>query len=169
MSDGLEQIRLPGRLLLGSTSRYRRELLNRLRVPFDVASPEVDEAPHPGESPSALASRLAHTKAAALLDGHPDAWILGSDQVAAMGQRILGKPGGHPQALAQLMAMSGRSVEFLTAVSVVHAQGQHIHALDITTVRFRTLDEAASQHNRKDGVDHARTFIKQVFLPFEFN
>jgi septum formation protein len=141
MTEGLHETRSPGRLLLGSTSRYRRELLNRLRVPFDVASPEVDEAPHPGESPSALASRLAHAKAAALLDGHPDTWILGSDQVAAMGQRILGKPGGHPQALAQLMAMSGRSVEFLTAVSLVHAQGQHIHALDVTTVRFRTLDE----------------------------
>ena len=141
MTAGPHETRSPGRLLLGSTSPYRRELLNRLRVPFDIASPDVDEASRPGESPAALAARLAHAKAAALLGGHPDAWIIGSDQVAALGQRILGKPGGHPQALAQLTAMSGRSVEFLTAVSLVHAQGQHIHALDVTTVRFRTLDE----------------------------
>jgi len=143
MTEGLLETRSPGRLLLGSTSPYRRELLSRLRLPFDVAAPDVDEAPRPGESPSAMASRLAHAKALALLDGNPDAWILGSDQVAAMGQRTLGKPGGHPQAVAQLLAMSGRSVEFLTAVSLVHAKGQHIHALDVTTVRFRTLDEAS--------------------------
>ena len=143
MNEGLHETSPPSRLLLASTSPYRRELLNRLRVPFDVAAPDVDEAPRPGESPSALASRLAHAKAAALRDAHPDAWILGSDQVAAMGQRILGKPGGHPQALAQLLAMSGRDVEFLTAVSLVNASGQHIHALDVTTVRFRTLDAAA--------------------------
>jgi septum formation protein len=143
VSQRLHETRSPGRLLLGSTSRYRRELLSRLRVPFDVASPDVEEAPRPGESPSALASRLAHAKAAALLADNPEAWILGSDQVAAMGQRVLGKPGGHPQAIAQLLAMSGRSVEFITAVSLVHAEGQHIHALDVTTVRFRTLDEDA--------------------------
>jgi len=143
MTEGLHETRSPGRLLLGSTSPYRRELLNRLRVPFDVAAPDVDGAPRAGESPSALATRLAHAKAVALLDGNPDAWILGSDQVAAMGQRTLGKPSGHPQAMAQLLAMSGRSVEFLTAVSLVHAQGQHIHALDVTTVQFRTLDEDA--------------------------
>jgi septum formation protein len=145
VTEGLHETRSPGRLLLGSTSPYRRELLNRLRVPFDIASPDVDEAPRPGESPAALAARLAHAKAVALLEGHPDAWILGSDQVAALGQRILGKPGGHPQALAQLMAMSGRTVEFLTAVSLVHSQGQHIHALDVTTVRFRTLDDDSMQ------------------------
>lgn len=141
MTEGPTEARVPGRLLLASTSPYRRELLTRLRVPFHVARPDVDEAPRPGESPSALASRLAHAKATALLDANPDAWILGSDQVAAMGQRVLGKPGGRPQALAQLMAMSGRSVEFLTAVSLVNANGQHVHALDVTTVRFRKLDD----------------------------
>lgn len=141
MIDGLRETHSPGRLLLASTSPYRRELLNRLRVPFQVAAPNLDESPAPGESPSALASRLAHAKATALLASNPDAWILGSDQVAAVGQRLLGKPGGQPQAMAQLMGMSGRSVEFLTAVSLVNGNGHHIHALDVTTVRFRTLDE----------------------------
>jgi septum formation protein len=143
VSEGLHDNGSPGRLLLASTSPYRRELLTRLRVPFSVASPDVDESTRPGEPPSALASRLAHAKAIALLDGNPDAWILGSDQVAALGQRILGKPGGRPQAMAQLMAMSGRTVEFLTAVSLLNAKGQHIHALDVTTVRFRALDQDA--------------------------
>jgi septum formation protein len=129
----------PGRLVLASTSRYRRELLQRLGLPFEVAAPAVDETPHPGELPAATATRLAQAKAEALAGIHADAWVLGSDQVATLDQRTLGKPGGHDAALAQLMAMSGRSVEFLTAVCLAGAGGQRFSALDVTTVRFREL------------------------------
>lgn len=130
-----------GRLLLASTSRYRRDLLQRLGLPFAVAAPAVDEAPHPGETPAATATRLAQAKAEALIGTAAGAWVLGSDQVATFDQRALGKPGGHDQALAQLMAMSARSVEFLTAVCLARADGQRFHALDVTTVRFRQLHE----------------------------
>ncbi|WP_199268683.1 Maf family protein [Cognatiluteimonas profundi] len=130
-----------GRLLLASTSRYRRELLQRLGLPFEVAAPAVDETPRPGEIPAATATRLAQAKAEALVGTHGDAWVLGSDQVATLDQRTLGKPGGHDRALAQLMAMSGRNVEFLTAVCLARADGQRFHALDVTTVRFRALHE----------------------------
>jgi septum formation protein len=129
----------PGRLILGSTSRYRRELLDRLRLPFEVATPAVDETPGEDEPPSSLVSRLALAKAGAVASEHPGAWVIGSDQVAVLDDRPLGKPGGHEQALAQLRAMSGRSVEFLTAVCVAIADGRHFQAVDITTVRFREL------------------------------
>ena len=133
----------PGPLLrLASTSRYRRELLQRLHLPFDTAAPRTDETPRPGEAPAALAIRLAEAKARAVLDAASDVWVLGSDQVAALGTRLLGKPGGLDQALAQLLAMSGRAVEFLTAVSLVHADGTHLQALDTTVVRMRQLDRA---------------------------
>jgi septum formation protein len=137
---GLPALSTP-RLLLASTSRYRRGLLQRLGLPFDVAAPAVAEAPLPGEEPLATARRLAQAKADALTGQHPDAWVLGSDQVATLDQRTLGKPGGFDAALAQLMAMSGRSVDFLTAVCLAHAGGESLHALDITTVRFRELHE----------------------------
>ncbi len=130
-----------GRLLLASTSRYRRELLQRLGLPFEVAAPAVDEASLTGETPATTATRLAQAKAEALVGTNTDAWVLGSDQVAALERRTLGKPGGHDRALAQLMAMSGRSVEFLTAVCLARADGQCFHALDVTTVRFRALHE----------------------------
>jgi septum formation protein len=130
-------------LRLASTSRYRRELLQRLRLPFDTAAPDTDETPQPGESPAALAIRLAEAKARAVLDTGTDAWVLGSDQVAALDTQVLGKPGGPDQALAQLLAMSGRRVEFHTAVSLVHADGTHLQALDTTVVRMRQLDRAA--------------------------
>ena len=130
------------RLVLASTSRYRRDLLGRLRLPFDVARPEVDETPLPGESPATLARRLAGAKAAAVAGG-TDAWVIGSDQVACLDGRALGKPGSVEAAHAQLRGMSGRAVEFLTAVCVAHRGGQAWHALDTTTVRFRPLDEDA--------------------------
>ena len=130
------------RLVLASTSRYRRELLERLRLPFDVTRPQVDETPLPGESPVALARRLAGAKAAAVAGGS-DAWVIGSDQVACLDGRPLGKPGAADAAVAQLRRMSGRAVEFLTAVCVAHRGGHAFHALDTTTVRFRPLDEDA--------------------------
>jgi septum formation protein len=128
------------RLILASTSRYRRDLLQRLRLPFDVARPDTDETPLPGETPTHLAQRLAATKAEAVAHGQDDAWVLGSDQVAELGDAALGKPGARAAALAQLAAMSGGEVHFRTAVCLVHADGRRFDALDTTIVRFRTLD-----------------------------
>lgn len=128
------------RLILASTSRYRRDLLQRLRLPFDVARPDTDETPLPGEAPAQLAQRLAIAKAEAVARSQGGAWALGSDQVAELGDAALGKPGGRAAALAQLAAMSGRAVHFHTAVCLAHADGRRFDALDTTIVRFRTLD-----------------------------
>ena len=127
-------------LILGSTSRYRRELLERLRLPFTVVAPEVDEAPLPGEAPAALAQRLALAKARAVAELHPQAVVIGSDQVADLDGHALGKPGGHERALAQLQQLSGRQAVFHTAVAVVRADTSfEAVALAPVTVRFRTL------------------------------
>jgi len=129
-------------LVLGSTSRYRRELLPRLRLAFDVAAPDVDETPLPGEAPRALALRLALAKARDVAARHPQAIVIGSDQVADLAGRPLGKPGTHERAVAQLRAMSGQSVVFQTALSVVCvATGFEQTDLAAVEVRFRTLNE----------------------------
>lgn len=129
-------------LVLGSTSRYRRELLSRLRLAFDVAAPDVDETPQPGEAPRALALRLALAKARDVAARHPQAIVIGSDQVADLAGRPLGKPGTHERALAQLRAMSGQTVVFQTALSVVClASGFEQTDLAAVEVRFRTLNE----------------------------
>lgn len=125
-------------LLLASTSRYRRELLERLRLPFHIARPDVDETPHPGETIPALAARLARAKAGAIAQQQPEAWVIGSDQAAELDGQPLGKPGQRDAAIAQLTAMSGREVHFHTAVCLLR-EGQVLEALDTTTVRFRTL------------------------------
>lgn len=128
------------RLLLGSTSPYRRGLLERLRVPFDVARPDVDETPLAGEDPRALAWRLALAKATAVARGAADACVIGSDQVAALGADAIGKAGGRDAAIAQLVAMSGREVRFFTALCVL-APGHPAQAhVDTTRVRFRAFD-----------------------------
>ncbi len=133
----------PPRLILGSTSRYRRELLERLRLPFTVESPEVDETPLAGESPAAMAQRLALAKAHAVARLHPDAVVIGSDQVADLDGAAIGKPGSHERAFEQLRSMSGRSVVFQTAVAVVcAASGFAGSALAPVRVRFRTLSDA---------------------------
>lgn len=127
-------------LILASTSRYRRELLERLRLPFDVVSPEVDETPLAAETPAALATRLAAAKAAAVAAMHPHAVVIGSDQVADLDGSPIGKPGTHERAVQQLRAMRGRSVVFHTAVSVQRAStGFAGAALAPVTVRFRPL------------------------------
>src|SRR5688500_15756534 len=132
------------RLILASTSPYRRELLARLRLPFETARPEVDETALADESPSQTAQRLASAKAGAVALREPGAWVIGSDQVAELDGRLLGKPGGREAAIAQLAAMSGREVRFLTALSL-QRDGTALHGLDVTLVRFRTLgaDEIA--------------------------
>jgi septum formation protein len=134
-------------LILASTSRYRRELLERLRLPFTVESPDVDETPLQGEQPAALAQRLALAKARAVAAKHPEAIVIGSDQVADLDGTPIGKPGTHELAVQQLRAMSGRSVVFQTGVAVVcAARGFADAALVPVTVRFRTLNDAEIEH-----------------------
>lgn len=106
-------------LILGSTSRYRRDLLTRLRMPFDVVAPQVDETPRSGEAPADLALRLALEKARDVARRHPDAAVIGSDQVADLDGEPIGKPGTHERAVEQLTRMSGRTLVFQTAVAVV--------------------------------------------------
>jgi len=134
-------------LILGSTSRYRRELLERLRLPFEVHAPDVDETPRAGEAPAALAQRLALAKAQAVSASHPDAVVIGSDQVADLDGSPIGKPGTHERAVEQLRSMRGRSVVFQTAVAVVRASTGYIGtALAPVTVRFRNLSDAEIEH-----------------------
>ena len=127
-------------LVLASTSRYRRELLGRLGLPFEVDRPEVDEAPLAGESPEGTAVRLARAKASAVALRHPGAWVIGSDQVADLDGRALGKAGAREPALAQLQACSGQRVVFHTALCLLRDDGSPLAALDRTEVVFRTLD-----------------------------
>jgi septum formation protein len=135
---------LPRPLILGSTSPYRRELLQRLRLPFEVVRPEVDETPHAGELPMALAQRLAMEKALAVARQHPQAVVIGSDQVADLDGEPLGKPGSHERAVAQLQRMSGHTVVFQTAVAVVCIEsGFAEQALAQVKVQFRQLSDAA--------------------------
>ena len=130
-------------LVLGSTSAYRRELLSRLRLPFTVEPPHVDETPQAGEAPAELARRLAAAKAAAVARRHPQAIVIGSDQVADLDGEPLGKPGNHANALAQLRRMSGRTVVFQTALTVAcEATGFAQHDLAPVRVRFRSLGDA---------------------------
>ena len=130
-------------LVLGSTSPYRRELLQRLRIAFSVLAPNVDEAPQPREAPRTLALRLALAKAHAVATQQPEAVVIGSDQVAELAGQALGKPGTHERAAAQLRQMSGHSVVFQTAVAVVcQATGFEQVDLAAVTVRFRDLSDA---------------------------
>ena len=133
----------PNRLLiLGSTSRYRRELLQRLQIPFEVVTPDVDETPLPGEIPSVLAVRLALAKARAVADAAPDAVVIGADQVADLHGQPLGKPGTHERAVAQLRQMRGQTVIFQTAVAVVCiASGFEQSSLAAVKVTFRDLTD----------------------------
>ncbi|MDZ7921734.1 Maf family nucleotide pyrophosphatase [Rhodoferax sp.] len=133
----------PRKLILGSTSAYRRELLQRLRVPFGVAAPDVDETPLPHETPLALARRLALAKARAVAQQYPDCVVIGSDQVADLDGEPLGKPGTHERAVAQLQKMRGKTVVFQTAVAVV-CQASGFQQEDVAPVRvvFRDLSDA---------------------------
>lgn len=143
---------LPRKLILGSTSPYRRELLSRLHVPFDVQSPHVDETPLPHEAPASLASRLALAKAQAVAQLHPASVVIGSDQVADLDGQALGKPMTHERAVAQLRQMRGKTVVFQTAVAVVcAASGFCQQALAPVMVRFRELsDEEIESYLRRE-------------------
>nr|WP_315392305.1 Maf-like protein [uncultured Duganella sp.] len=135
------------RLVLASSSAYRRELLSRLQLPFDVAVPDIDETPLPGETPSATALRLAREKAAAVALTLPGRIVIGSDQVATLDDEQIGKPGNHANALAQLQKMRGREVVFHTALCVWDgraadpAAGAQIEDIQ-TVVTFRDLPDA---------------------------
>jgi septum formation protein len=130
-------------LVLGSTSPYRRALLERLGLPFTVAAPGVDEFPRPGEPPHGLAARLAGHKAEAVAKLHPEAWVIGSDQVAAVDDDVLGKPGTVEAACQQLAMCSGRVVTFYTAVRLMQGStGRQESHVDTTRVKFRVLDDA---------------------------
>jgi septum formation protein len=128
----------PPRLILASTSPYRRELLQRLRLRFDVVAPETDETSLLGEAPAALSERLALAKAREVAQRHPDAVVIGSDQVAECDGQALGKPHTHERAVAQLRQMSGRSVTFHTAVAVV--QGERVQGCERVPVHVRFRD-----------------------------
>jgi septum formation protein len=128
-------------LILASTSRYRQELLTRLRLPFETIAPEVDETALPGEAPVALAERLALAKARAVAAKHPGAIVIGSDQVADLAGEALGKPGTHEMAAVQLRRMSGREVVFQTAVAVVAPGLAAIERAEVR-VRVRELSDA---------------------------
>jgi septum formation protein len=131
------------RLVLASTSRYRRALLERLCVPFECAAPQVDETALQDEAPGALAARLARLKAEAVAAARPGAVVIGADQVAVRGSETLGKPGSFERCVEQLVQSSGREVEFLTAVFVLNAAGGRSEAfVDRTVVRFRSLARA---------------------------
>lgn len=130
-------------VVLGSTSPYRRELLSRLKLAFEVAAPQVDETARPGEAPAAIARRLALAKAHAVAARHPQAVVIGSDQVADLDGEPLGKPGSHERAVIQLRRMRGRIVIFHTALAVVCA-ADRFEQVDLAPVKvtFRSYDDA---------------------------
>lgn len=130
-------------LILASTSPYRRELLGRLKLPFEVCSPEVDETPLPGETPEETAYRLAIAKAQSAAKDFPDALIIGSDQVATLDGLQLGKPHTHGNAVRQLALMRGRSVVFHTALCLYNSRTGNTQVKVVPfTVHFRNLSDA---------------------------
>ncbi|MDP2810475.1 MAG: Maf family nucleotide pyrophosphatase [Rhodocyclaceae bacterium] len=146
------------RLILASTSPFRRELLARLQIPFETAAPDADESAIPGESPAATAERLAVAKARAVADRFPDALIIGSDQVAFQGEARFGKPGTRENAAVQLRAMSGKTVIFHTGLCLMNAASGSVHQRGVPTeVRFRELSDAeiARYLDREDALNCA--------------
>jgi septum formation protein len=142
-------LKSPTPLILASTSRYRRELLERLGLTFSCVAPQVDETQQPGEPAAALAARLAKAKASAVALQHPHCWVIGSDQVATRNdgsgaEAVLGKPGTQARCIEQLQVCSECAVSFLTAVAVMRQDaGALFEFIDTTRVKFRVLDQAA--------------------------
>jgi septum formation protein len=136
----------PPRLILASSSPYRKELLSRLHLPFETIVPNIDESPKPGEAPEATALRLAQEKAEEVAASNRGSLVIGSDQVATLDGRQIGKPGSHANALIQLRAMRGRSVVFHTALCLLDARNQNgVNTFDLENVRtivtFRDLPD----------------------------
>ena len=137
-------------IVLASSSPYRRELLERFGLPFSVEPPNIDESPLPGETPSALALRLAAAKAQTVAERRPGAVVVGSDQVASLDGRIIGKPASGARAIRQLASFSGQRVEFLTGLAVARGESLRTH-LDVTTARFQRFDgQRAERYVRRD-------------------
>ena len=152
---------LPERLILASTSKYRKLLLQRLGIPFECKSPDTDETPNIGETPHSLVTRLATLKAASVAKGHPFSVVIGSDQLAVLDDEVLGKPGNHQCAVQQLSACSGNTVSFLTAVSIqCVSSGFEECYTDTTDVHFRNLaiEEIESYLKREQPYDCAGSF-----------
>lgn len=139
-------------IVLASTSPFRRELLARLGLPFLTASPDVDETPLPGEAPETTAMRLSESKARAVAARHPEALIIGSDQVACLEGRVFGKPGSHDNAVRQLQTMRGRSVNFFTGLCLLNARTGLARLRGVSTlVTFRDLsDDEIERYLRKE-------------------
>lgn len=135
-------------MILASTSVYRRALLSRVQIPFECVAPGIDETPRPDEGAPALTARLARAKAYAVAVQRPDAWVIGSDQVAVLSDatgtaRMLGKPGSVERCVNQLLACSGRTLDFVTAVALTrHRDASLAEFIDTTRVIFRSLDRA---------------------------
>jgi septum formation protein len=159
-------LKSPPALVLASTSVYRRDLLARLQIPFECQSPGVDETPHSGENALALVARLAQAKARAVAPQRPDAWVIGSDQVAVLEDgmqqdSILGKPGSVANCIDQLLRCSGRTLSFVTAVAVVRHQDSSLFEFSVSSrVAFRALDQAAVERYvaRESPLDCAGAF-----------
>lgn len=145
------------KIVLASSSRYRKELLGRLGFPFETIAPEVDETPLPGERPYDLVLRLAKAKAASAAQGSGPAIVIASDQVAATGDRILGKPGTREKAVANLMSIAGTTVTFITSLVVVNARGVMQQHVDRTRVRLRDfpIDEVRRYVDLEQPIDCA--------------
>ena len=140
---GGDRARAGTTLVLASTSRYRRELLMRLGMPFEVIAPAVDETPLPDESPASTALRLSRLKAEAAAVSFPDALIIGSDQVLMLGDDVLGKPGNYDNAFVQLRRMRGQTMVFHTALTLLNSRTDRVQTRDVPTeVRLRALSDA---------------------------
>ena len=138
------------KLVLASTSPFRRAVLEKLGVPFDVVSPEVDETPRPGETPAELVERLSIAKAQAVAQERDTGLVIGSDQVAVIDDEILGKPGSHEKAVAQLQRASGKRVTFLTGLALVNAASGRVQSEVVPFhVHFRPLTETMIENYLK--------------------
>jgi len=157
----MPQVTLQTTLILASTSPYRRTLLERLRLPFTVSKPGVDESRLPDETAEDMVCRLAHTKAHAVAQNQPEAWVIGSDQCAVLDEHILGKPGTHARAFAQLKAASGKQVIFHTGLCLMQLVSGFERVLNVPfSVQFRVLSEHEIEHylQREQPYDCAGSF-----------
>ncbi|MBE2294692.1 MAG: septum formation inhibitor Maf [Phycisphaerales bacterium] len=154
------------RLILASTSPFRRELLTRLELPFDIRAPDIDETPQPGETVAALVARLAEQKARAVTQNETSVLVIGSDQAATLDGEIIGKPGDHPRAVAQLQRASGRVVIFYTGLCLLDcASGQCQVAVEPFRVVFRTLTvEMIESYLRREQPYHCAGSFKSEGL-----
>ena len=148
-------------LLLASSSPFRRQLLDKLKLDFIHQSPDIDESRHEDESPTALVMRLAREKALALADQHPDTLIIGSDQVAVIGDQVLGKPGDRDRTIEQLQACSGKTLHFHTGLCLINSQsGRQQNCVETFTVYFRplTTDQITRYVDKEPAFDCAGGF-----------